>query len=164
MSDWQTQVDKLLADYEGITRERYAAGLASFRVWYVQSYTDEPDAALLTDDEVRDILDPKDVHGPDFLDETLRVRQGEGGAHTRGVLHAVVEAEGQDALFARQIPARRHRTMLRQLTSIYRPSLVNAGGNESMLRPSDIYDERWLAAAPLLAWQRSGSQSRTGRS
>jgi site-specific recombinase XerD len=54
MSDWQTQVDKLLEDYEGITHERYAAGLASFRAWYVQSYSDEPDATLLTDDEVRD--------------------------------------------------------------------------------------------------------------
>ena len=54
MSDWQTQVDKLLEDYEGITRERYTAGLASFRAWYVQSYSDEPDVALLTDDEVRD--------------------------------------------------------------------------------------------------------------
>jgi hypothetical protein len=38
MSDWQTQVHKLLADYEGITRERCAAGLASFHRWYVQSY------------------------------------------------------------------------------------------------------------------------------
>jgi hypothetical protein len=37
MSDWQTQVDKLLEDYEGITRERYAAGLAAFRAWYLQS-------------------------------------------------------------------------------------------------------------------------------
>ena len=54
MSDWQTQVDKLLEDYEGITHERYAAGLAAFRAWCVQSYSDEPDAALLTDDEVRD--------------------------------------------------------------------------------------------------------------
>ncbi len=54
MSDWQTQVDKLLEDYEGITHERYAAGLAAFRAWYRQSYPDEPDAALLTDDEVRD--------------------------------------------------------------------------------------------------------------
>ena len=54
MSDWQTQVDKLLEDYEGITRERYTTGLASFRAWYLQSYSDEPDAALLTDDEVRD--------------------------------------------------------------------------------------------------------------
>jgi len=54
MSDWQTQVDKLLEDYEGITRERYAAGLASFRAWYTQSYPDEPDAALLADEEVRD--------------------------------------------------------------------------------------------------------------
>ena len=54
MSQWQTQVDKLLADYEGITRERYAAGLASFHCWYVQSYPDEPNAALLTDEEVRD--------------------------------------------------------------------------------------------------------------
>ena len=54
MSDWQTQVDKLLEDYEGITRERYAAGLAAFRAWYLQSYSDEPDATLLTDDEVRD--------------------------------------------------------------------------------------------------------------
>jgi len=54
MSDWQTQVDKLLADYEGITHERYATGLAAFRAWYLQSYPDEPDAALLTDDEVRD--------------------------------------------------------------------------------------------------------------
>ena len=54
MSDWQTQVNKLLEDCEGITRERYAAGLASFRAWYVQSYSDEPDATLLTDDEVRD--------------------------------------------------------------------------------------------------------------
>jgi len=54
MCDWQTQVDKLLEDYEGITHERYAAGLASFRAWYLQSYSDEPDAALLTDDEVRD--------------------------------------------------------------------------------------------------------------
>ena len=54
MCDWQTQVDKLLEDYEGITRERYTTGLASFRAWYLQSYCDEPDAALLTDDEVRD--------------------------------------------------------------------------------------------------------------
>lgn len=54
MSDWQTQLDKLLEDYEGITRERYAAGLAAFRAWYRQSYADEPDATLLTDDEVRD--------------------------------------------------------------------------------------------------------------
>ena len=54
MCDWQTQVDKLLEDYEGITRERYTTGLASFRAWYLQSYSDEPDAALLTDDEVRD--------------------------------------------------------------------------------------------------------------
>jgi len=54
MSNWQTEVDKLLAEYEGITRERYAAGLDSFRAWYLQSYPDEPDAALLTDDEVRD--------------------------------------------------------------------------------------------------------------
>ena len=54
MSNWQTQVDKLLEDYEGITRERYAAGLASFCAWYVQGYSDEPDAVLLTDDEVRD--------------------------------------------------------------------------------------------------------------
>jgi hypothetical protein len=54
MSDWQTQVDKLLEVYEGITHERYATGLASFRAWYRQSYADEPDAALLTDDEVRD--------------------------------------------------------------------------------------------------------------
>ena len=28
MSKWQIQVDKLLAEYEGITDERYAAGLA----------------------------------------------------------------------------------------------------------------------------------------
>ena len=54
MSDWQTQVDKLPEDYEGITRERYASGLAAFRAWYLQSYSDEPDATLLTDDEVRD--------------------------------------------------------------------------------------------------------------
>ena len=54
MSDWQTQADKLLGDYEGITRERHAAGLAAFRAWYLQSYADEPDAALLTDDKVRD--------------------------------------------------------------------------------------------------------------
>ncbi len=54
MSDWQTQVNGLLADYEGITHERYATGLAAFRAWYVQSYADEPDASLLTDDEVRD--------------------------------------------------------------------------------------------------------------
>jgi integrase len=54
MSDWQTQVDKLFEDYEGTTRERYAAGLAAFRAWCLQSYSDEPDAALLTDDEVRD--------------------------------------------------------------------------------------------------------------
>jgi hypothetical protein len=38
VSDWQTQVYELLADYEGITRERYAAGLASFRAWYAQNY------------------------------------------------------------------------------------------------------------------------------
>ena len=54
MNDWQTQVDKLLEDYEGITHDRYAAGLASFRAWYLQSYSDEPDVTLLTDDEVRD--------------------------------------------------------------------------------------------------------------
>jgi hypothetical protein len=54
MCDWQTQVEKLLENYEGITREHYTTGLASFRVWYLQSYSDEPDATLLTDDEVRD--------------------------------------------------------------------------------------------------------------
>ena len=54
MRDLQTQVGKLLEDYEGITHERYAAGLASFRAWYRQSYADEPDAAVPTDDEVRD--------------------------------------------------------------------------------------------------------------
>ena len=54
ISDWQTQIDKLMEDHEGITHERYAAGLAAFRAWYLQSYSDEPDAALLTDDEVRD--------------------------------------------------------------------------------------------------------------
>jgi len=54
MSDWQTQIDKLLEDYEGITHERYAAGLAAFRAWYLQNYADGPDAPLLTDDEVRD--------------------------------------------------------------------------------------------------------------
>ena len=54
MSNWQPQVDKLLEEYEGATHERYAAGLAAFRTWYLQSYGDEPDAALLTDDEVRD--------------------------------------------------------------------------------------------------------------
>ena len=53
MSDWQTQVDKLLEEYEGITGERYAAGLAAFRTWHLQSFRDEPDAALLTDNEVR---------------------------------------------------------------------------------------------------------------
>ena len=54
MSDWQIQVDKLLEEYEGTTHERYPTGLVSFRAWYRQSYADEPDAALLTDDEVRD--------------------------------------------------------------------------------------------------------------
>ena len=54
MSDWQTQVDKLLEGYEGITHERYVTGLAAFRAWYLQSYPEELDAALLTDDEVRD--------------------------------------------------------------------------------------------------------------
>jgi hypothetical protein len=54
MSNWQTQIDKLLADHEGVTRERYATGLASFRAGYAQSYNDEPDAALITDDEVCD--------------------------------------------------------------------------------------------------------------
>jgi hypothetical protein len=57
MSDWQPQVDRLLEDYEGITRERYAAGLAVFRTWYLRSYSDKPDATLLTDDEVRDYRD-----------------------------------------------------------------------------------------------------------
>jgi hypothetical protein len=54
MSNWLAQVDKRLEDYEGITHERYATGLAAFRASYLQSYPDEPDAALLTDDEVRD--------------------------------------------------------------------------------------------------------------
>ena len=48
MSDWQTQVDELLADYEGITRERYTAGQASFRAWYAQNYPDDPNVSLLT--------------------------------------------------------------------------------------------------------------------
>ena len=37
MSNWQTQVDKLLADYQCITSERYAAGLAAFRIWYCKA-------------------------------------------------------------------------------------------------------------------------------
>lgn len=36
------------------TRQRYTAALAEFMTWYANSYADEPDAALLTDEEVRE--------------------------------------------------------------------------------------------------------------
>jgi hypothetical protein len=36
------------------SRQRYAAALAEFMAWYANSYADEPDAALLTDEEVRE--------------------------------------------------------------------------------------------------------------
>jgi hypothetical protein len=36
------------------TRQRYAAALSEFMTWYANSYVDEPNAALLTDEEVRE--------------------------------------------------------------------------------------------------------------
>ncbi len=36
------------------TRQTYAHALADFRTWYVQTYGEEPDATLLTDEEARE--------------------------------------------------------------------------------------------------------------
>jgi hypothetical protein len=54
MGNCQAQLDQLLVDHEGIARERCTAGLTSFHRRHVQSYPDEPDVVLLTDEEVRD--------------------------------------------------------------------------------------------------------------
>lgn len=54
MRKWQVQVDELLAKYESATSRRYAASLAAFRLWYSQKYRDELDAALISEDIVRD--------------------------------------------------------------------------------------------------------------
>jgi site-specific recombinase XerD len=53
-STWQTQVGAFLANHEDITRRRYQDSLAAFCVWYAQTYDEEPDARMLTDEEVRD--------------------------------------------------------------------------------------------------------------
>ena len=53
VKSWAAQTASVLADYEGITHTRYAAALAAFAAWYAQSYNDEPDATLLTDEEIR---------------------------------------------------------------------------------------------------------------
>lgn len=51
---WAEAVAEYLAEYEGLTRQRYAESLAAFCDWYVQRYAEEPDAALLTREEVRE--------------------------------------------------------------------------------------------------------------
>ena len=48
--------------------------------------------------------------------------------------------------------------MLKQLISIYQESPVSIGAKESLLPPSEVFNERWFAAATLLAWQRAGAQ------
>ncbi len=54
VSAWNEQVERFLRGYEGATVARYAASLRSFEEWYRQSYSDAPDAKLLTEIEVRD--------------------------------------------------------------------------------------------------------------
>lgn len=51
---WDEQAETFLASYSGVTRARYGAALVAFQVWYGQSYSEEPDARLLTNEEVRD--------------------------------------------------------------------------------------------------------------
>lgn len=51
---WDEQTETFLAQYAGVTRVRYGAALVAFRAWYSRSYNEEPDARLLTDEEVRD--------------------------------------------------------------------------------------------------------------
>lgn len=51
---WAEAVTEYLAEYEGLTRQRYAESLDAFRDWYLQCYAEEPDAALLTREEVRE--------------------------------------------------------------------------------------------------------------
>ncbi len=54
MADWTTQVAAYLAEYEGLTRQRYATALVLFHTWYQTTYSAAPDAALLTSEEVRE--------------------------------------------------------------------------------------------------------------
>jgi hypothetical protein len=118
VSDWQTQVDELLTDYEGITRERYAAGLASFRAWYAQNYPNDPDASLLTDDEVRDYR----VH--------LTTVKGYTATTRRVPKHALARAPRPQALAcARQMPPHRGRC---NTQTQRRFTLRAAGGRENI--------------------------------
>ena len=52
---FQDQVDAFLKSLNSDrTKKHYGAALREFRDWYVGSYGVEPDATLLTDEEVRD--------------------------------------------------------------------------------------------------------------
>ena len=53
MTPWATQTAEFLATYEGHTRDHYTAALAAFATWYQESFAEEPDARLLTDEEAR---------------------------------------------------------------------------------------------------------------
>ncbi len=51
---WLTAVETYLAEYEGLTRDRYAAALTEFAAWYTATYGEAPDPALLTGEEIRE--------------------------------------------------------------------------------------------------------------
>ena len=54
-TDFSTQVDAYLSTLNSErTRRNYARALGAFRRWYVGTYSEEPDAALLTDEEARE--------------------------------------------------------------------------------------------------------------
>ncbi len=51
---WEEQAKPFLETLSGITRQRYRAALEEFGEWYRASFGDEPDAALLTPQELRE--------------------------------------------------------------------------------------------------------------
>ena len=54
MNDWNRITQTYLATLRSATAKQYRAALDDFAAWYVQSYGEQPDPALLTDEETRE--------------------------------------------------------------------------------------------------------------
>lgn len=84
-STWTAQVEACLAAYEGYTRDRYAAALAQFSAWYTAQYQTEPDAALLTAEELRTYRNALSAQGLQAATVNLRL----------AALRALLRAQGR---------------------------------------------------------------------
>lgn len=82
---WDTQTAALLAHYEGLTRQRYQTALTGFATWYQAQYQTRPDAALLTDEELRAYRNALTDRGLQAATVNLRL----------AALRALVRAQGR---------------------------------------------------------------------